>query len=363
VIEVDFQAQVGPFQLAPRLRIEREIVVLFGPSGAGKSLTLEAIAGLLRPRAGRIALDGRVVFDATAGIDVPPHARHMGYLVQEPALFPHLSVADNIAYGLHHLPRAERRRRVEAFVRLLGLEWLERRRPAAISGGQRQRVALARALAREPKVLLLDEPLAALDASVRTALRSELRRFATDLGLSVLLVTHDLSEAYNLGDRIAVMDAGRVLQCDARAVVLSRPASVRVAELMSVRNVLAGRVVGQGPHGVEVATALGVVVAGNGAASIGERVHLAVRAERVILERRDRPPRRLENRLAVSIVSEAAHGATHTLYLRVDGVVTGRPHDLEVDIPSHPYDVMGVARERAWHVSLPAEAVHLIHDG
>ena len=243
------------------LVVDREITVLYGHSGAGKTLTLEAIAGLLTPREGRITLHDQVVFDSASGINVPPQRRNLGYLVQSYALFPHLTVAQNIAYGIGHLSRAERRARVEEIAGMFGLHDLLDRRPARISGGQAQRVALARALVRQPRVLLLDEPFAAVDSSIRRTLRRELRQLAQRLDLSVVMVTHDLTEAYNVGDRLAVIDHGRVLQAGPRDEVFHRPATARAAELLGVQNIVPGRIVGGDRDHVHVATALGMVAA------------------------------------------------------------------------------------------------------
>ena len=226
MIHIDASLTLGDFELAPQLQVGPGITVLFGQSGAGKTLTLEAIAGLLTPNSGRIVIHGRSVFDATTGLNIPPYDRRLGYVVQSYALFPHLTVAQNVAYGVFDLPRAEREQRVDGLLRTLGIQDLADRRPARISGGQAQRTALARALVRRPRALLLDEPFAALDEGVALTLRRELRRLVRDLDLPVLMVTHDLTEASHIGDRIAVMDAGKVLQVGARPDVLQHPISL-----------------------------------------------------------------------------------------------------------------------------------------
>jgi ABC-type sulfate/molybdate transport systems ATPase subunit len=186
------------------------VTALLGPSGAGKTLTLRAIAGLLRPDAGRIVVGGRVLFDAGAGVDVPARERRVGYVFQQYALFPHLSVGENVAYGLHALPRAERAARVAEVLALVGLAGYERRAPRALSGGQQQRVALARALAPAPAVLLLDEPLAALDVPLRRRLAAELRALHERTGTPMVLVTHDPAEAARVADLVVYVDGGRV---------------------------------------------------------------------------------------------------------------------------------------------------------
>ena len=256
MIQIDVTLTLGSFRLAPKLQVGPGITVLFGQSGAGKTLTLEAVAGLLTPDRGRITIHGCPVFDSAAGLNVPPYDRRLGYVVQSYALFPHLTVAQNVAYGVFDLPRAERDRRVDGLLRTLGIDDLADRRPSQISGGQAQRTALARALVRRPQALLLDEPFAALDAGVALTLRRELRRLVRDLNLPVLMVTHDLTEASHIGDRIAVMDEGQVLQVGDRSDVLQRPRSARVARLLGIANVLEGEAVAS-DSGVRVHTPIG----------------------------------------------------------------------------------------------------------
>ncbi len=204
------------------------LIALLGPSGCGKTTTLRMIAGLERPDAGRILLDGR---DVTA---LPPYARRMGVVFQSYALFPHLSVAANVGFGLRmqRVPGAERARRAAAALALVGLADLSARRPRQLSGGQQQRVALARALAIEPDVLLLDEPLSALDAKLREELRVEMRILQRRVGATAVFVTHDQAEALALADLVAVMHQGRVAQIGPPEEVFERPATPFVADFV-----------------------------------------------------------------------------------------------------------------------------------
>src|SRR5437867_2860995 len=226
------------FTLAVEWRAAEPVVALFGPSGAGKTLTLQCLSGLLRPDSGRIVLNERVFFDGAAGVNLPPPARRLGYVFQGYALFPHLTVAENIAFGLKGLPRGRRRERTAAVIDRLGLGGLERRYPRELSGGQQQRVALGRALAVDPDLLLLDEPLSALDAPLRRQLREELREILSGCGTAAVVVTHDFTEAYRLADRIVVYEDGRIIQSAPRAELLWQPASEAVARIMGLRNVL-----------------------------------------------------------------------------------------------------------------------------
>lgn len=187
------------------------ITALLGPSGAGKSLTLRAIAGLARPDTGRIALGGAVLFDAERGVNVPARARSIGYMFQQYAIFPHLSVASNVGFGLHTHPAPQRARDVDELLALVGLGGFGARRPHTLSGGQLQRVALARALAPRPRLLLLDEPLAALDVPLRRQLGASLRMLHERTGTPMLLVTHDPQEADALADATVRLEGGAVV--------------------------------------------------------------------------------------------------------------------------------------------------------
>jgi ABC-type sulfate/molybdate transport systems ATPase subunit len=357
MLSVDFEKRVGSFQLRPRFDADEEMVVLLGPSGSGKSLTLRAIAGLLTPDAGRIEVPDGVVFDSESRTNVPPQGRNVGYVVQNLALFPHMTVAQNIAFSLSRWPATEQRDRVTELVELLGLGGLEDRLPGAISGGQQQRVALGRALAARPRVLLLDEPFTALDAPVRNALRREVARLRRQLGLLALFVTHDLQEAYALADRIAVYDQGEVLQVGSREEVFSQPQSVRVAQLLDARNIFEGVVVSKTEAFTEVETPwFRARARAEGSLAPEAKASLCVRPEHVILLRPDRGHAEpLDTVLDVELEDELATGNNHRLYLRV--LRDGQPTDclLEADLSAHPYQVMGVASERRWRVALSLE--------
>jgi molybdate transport system ATP-binding protein len=231
---IEARAGLGELELDATLTVApRECLALAGPSGAGKTSVLRTVAGLLRPRAGRVICGGDVWLDTARGIDVPPERRRCGYLFQEYALFGHLSAWRNVAYALHETPRGEREDRARELLDRFGLAARADARPATLSGGERQRVALARALARRPAALLLDEPLSALDARTRAAAARELAGVIRDAGVPVLLVTHDFAEAALLGDRVAVMDGGRVLQDGSASALAAAPASAFVASRRS----------------------------------------------------------------------------------------------------------------------------------
>src|SRR5215218_7532176 len=222
------ETRVGAVDLALELEVAAgSCLALAGPSGAGKTSVLRAIAGLLRPAQGRVVCDGETWFDAAARIDVAPERRRCGYVFQDYALFGHLSAWRNVAYGLRDVPRARRRAEALALLERFGVAALADERPGRLSGGERQRVALARALAAQPRALLLDEPLAALDARSAASAGRELAGLLRELQVPAILVTHDFAEAALLGDAVAVLDAGRIMQRGSAAA----PASAFVADL------------------------------------------------------------------------------------------------------------------------------------
>jgi putative spermidine/putrescine transport system ATP-binding protein len=219
-----------------------ELLALLGPSGCGKTTALRMLAGFEHPDSGQVLVDGE---DVTG---VPAHRRDAGMVFQSYSLFPHLSARDNVAFGLRMRGRgtAERRERAAELLELVGLPEHGDRYPHQLSGGQQQRIALARALALRPRVLLLDEPLSALDAKVRLSLREEIRRLQQELGITTLFVTHDQEEALSMADRVAVMHGGRLEQCAPPAELYARPATAFVAEFVGTMNRLGGRMTGAG---------------------------------------------------------------------------------------------------------------------
>ncbi|MGH7741275.1 MAG: ABC transporter ATP-binding protein [Candidatus Eiseniibacteriota bacterium] len=213
MLEVSLACRRGAFSLEVEFRASpRETLVLVGESGAGKSTLLHLLAGLLKPDSGRIALEGETWYDAASGVERPAFQRAVGYVAQDYALFPHLNARENVAFGLHaqRLPSAEIAPRVAATLERFGITALAERRPGELSGGQRQRVALARALILEPRLLLLDEPLSALDLRTRRTVRGELQRLLAEVTCNTVMVTHSPAEALAMGGRVAVLEEGRV---------------------------------------------------------------------------------------------------------------------------------------------------------
>jgi spermidine/putrescine transport system ATP-binding protein len=257
-----------------------EFFTMLGPSGCGKTTTLRMIAGFERPTSGRIMLDGNDV------ARVPPHQRHVNTVFQSYALFPHLNVAANVAFGLkyHKLNKAERDKRVGEALELVNLSGFARRKPSQLSGGQQQRVALARALVLRPRVLLLDEPLGALDARLRKNLQVELKALQAELGVTFVFVTHDQEEALTMSDRIAVMNNGQVEQAASPREVYEEPSTVFVAEFLGVSNMLAAEALGQDGDGCSVRIGDRMFHARQGATDARGDVQVMIRPERIGIE-------------------------------------------------------------------------------
>lgn len=360
MLELDIDKDLGDFQLRVAFKAGDAMAALFGPSGAGKSLTLHCIAGLVKPDRGRIALDGETVFDSRQGINLPPQRRQVGYVFQNYALFPHLTVEGNIGYGLHFLSAAQRRSRVEDALRRVRLEGLEKRFPRQLSGGQQQRVALARTLVTQPRVLLLDEPFSALDSAVRGRLQSELMQLLRQLNITTLLVTHNLPEAYALSERMIVYDAGRIIQDGHRDDVLYRPRTRSVARFTGTKNIFPATVRAVGPDHVTLEASLFSVIAPPQNLSVGDEVEFCIRPENIMVVRPSEPLRAAvkENLLHGVLVDELPRGSFHTLYFGIDS--SPKDYDLEIEVPNHAYQRLALAPGKNLTVSLKMGAIHVI---
>jgi molybdate transport system ATP-binding protein len=236
-LSVSLKKKVKGFTLDVAWEIGDELAVLFGYSGSGKSLTLQMIAGLLRPDEGIVRSNSKTYFNRSAGIDTPPWVRSFGYVFQDLALFPHMTVFRNIIFGAPEIPKAEKVSRAKEMIEAFKLTGLEDRYPSEISGGQKQRVAFARALIRQPDVLLLDEPFSALDHPLRLEMQGFLQEVREQFGIPVILVTHDFDEASSLADKLIVYSYGKVAQIGSLQEVMNQPASAEVQMLIDTKKV------------------------------------------------------------------------------------------------------------------------------
>lgn len=239
MLQVKITKNLGSFKLQTEFQAENEILGLLGPSGSGKSLTLRAIAGLETPDEGRIVVNNRVLFDSKQKINIQPRQRNIGCVFQNYALFPHLTVAENIAFGLKGFDQKTKKERLQEMLRIIRLEEYANHYPQQLSGGQQQRIALARTLITKPRLLLLDEPFAALDNHVRRHLENELLEiFRNNFIETVLIVTHNVEEVRRLCDRILVYDQGKCVQIGCKQTVIERPATLGAAKVVGCRNLL-----------------------------------------------------------------------------------------------------------------------------
>jgi molybdate transport system ATP-binding protein len=354
--------QERPIPLAVTLACAAgELLALVGPSGSGKSTILRTIAGIYTPERGRIDAGAETWLDTAAGVRRTAHERSVGFVFQHYALFPHLSALDNVIQAMGHVPPGERRERALHLLERTNLAGLEGRRPARLSGGQQQRVAVARALARDPKVLLLDEPFSAVDQVTREKLYEELVTLRRDLRIPIILVTHALVEASMLADRMCILHHGSTLQTDTPLAVMTRPASPLVARLVGLKNIFEAEIAShdrerrithirwfdaelEARHAPQFA--------------IGSRVAWSIPASHIVLHRRDRPSRgERENPVAGEVVRCLPMGETTAVALRA---VHGPRTDIFFSVPTHVAERNGIAAGETARVSLLADGIHLM---
>jgi molybdate transport system ATP-binding protein len=354
--------QRGPIPLDATLECAPgKVLALVGPSGSGKTTVLRAIAGLLRAGEGEIHSNGECWFDSRRGVDVETRRRRVGYVFQNYALFPHLSALHNVMEALLDRPAAEREQRARDVLARVRLAGLEVRVSAELSGGQQQRVAVARALAREPQVLLLDEPFSAVDRATRQRLYRELAELRRDLAMPVILVTHDLDEALMLADQLCVLHQGRTLQAGQPYAVMTRPDTVEVAQLVGLRNVFRAGVVSHD----EVRAVTLIEWRGHRlearlqtAYAPGTQVTWVIPQGHIVLHRRDRPSRgERENPVSGPVIECLPLGENVALTVAVNG--PGRP-PLFLTIPAHVARRNDIATGVEIGLSLLADGIHLM---
>ena len=345
------------FVLDVAVDVSSGITILFGPSGAGKSTLLDCIAGVVRPDTGRIVAGGDVLFDSSSAIRVPAQKRRIAYVFQTLALFPHLTVEENVAYGLSDLQDEARRARVAEILEAFRVEKLQKKKPGEISGGEKQRIALARSLVTEPRVLLLDEPLTGLDAELKSAIVDDLRSWNAARRIPILYVTHSREEVDALGERVIAMENGRVVSSGAPMDVLDAPRRKRLAQAAGFENLLSGTVLdlreADGVMRVRLGGSACEIEVPLSYAATGDLVRVAIRAGDILLATEQPHGLSARNIIEGRIVSLEPRGTT--VIARVDCGVTLTAHVT----PGAVRTLELVAGQRVWLV-LKTHSCHLV---
>jgi molybdate transport system ATP-binding protein len=344
------RADSAGFSLDLEFKADAGVTVLFGPSGSGKTQILDSIAGFVRPDEGRILLDDQILFDAAAGVHLPPQARNCGYVFQNYALFPNMTLRQNLEFAAERSPRLERHRRVNEMIDRFRLADAAGRRPHEVSGGQRQRCSIARALIGAPKLLLLDEPAQGMDAPLRVELYEVLRQVRADFKTPVLLVTHDLDECFELGEEMLILRAGRIVQSGTPRAILDQPANLEVARLLGKFNLIPAEIraldPGQRTSRVQVGEfeLAGPYFPGR---LKGDRVTLCVRPEQLkLLPRNGRPGQN-------QIPAELKRAVERPQYMRLEFA-----GGIAVDLARSEYLQRGDNQE--WLIEFPVDTLRVV---
>ncbi len=358
-VEVDIekthlQAKKSEFSLKAHFSSDNEIAVLFGPSGAGKTLTLHAIAGLVKPDKGRIRVNGRIYFDSERNINLSPQERRVGYVFQNFALFPHLTVEKNIMFGLRS------KKDVKEFERMLDIfeiHGLEKRYPSQLSGGQCQRVALARALITQPQILLLDEPFSSLDYATRVRLRRDLKKIREMIEIPIILITHNPVEAYTMADTLIVYRYGGIEQIGLPKEIFNKPKSERVARLVGINNIFKGKVCNVLEYEVVIQSQEKIIAPKISGLEIGDEVTWCIRSDQVMVLREDRPlGKAVERNIFSGRISEIIHkGMSYLLFIDGD-------FNLEVEMPVHAFERLCLEVGKTIKVSLKKSEIHIVKE-
>ncbi len=359
MLEVKIKKKLPGFTLDVSFSVNQEILAILGPSGSGKTMTLQCIAGLLCPDEGYVKLNDKILLDSAKRINRPAQTRKVGFVFQNYALFPHLTVTQNVLYGIHHIPIKDAKIKVAELLEKMNIGKLADRYPRQLSAGQQQRVAVARALAPEPEVLLLDEPFSALDSMVKERLQLELQSLQQFYKGNILFVTHDLAEGYKLSSSMAVFESGRIVQHDEKTRVVSYPANHVVARLVGFKNLMEGTVIEATDSRIlvevpELGGNLRTSVPPDTQLSFGQKVTVGIRPEYIQLTATPG-----ENTFT-GVVDRVAEGVTSTnYYFHIDAVGATR-HYIMVILPSHFSSVVNEGKSN--YLYFPPERIVIITD-
>ncbi|MBI4596626.1 MAG: ABC transporter ATP-binding protein [Candidatus Tectomicrobia bacterium] len=359
----NIRAAFSGFSLEANWQAGAEIIILAGPSGSGKTLTLHMIAGLFKPNSGFIKVGNDIYYDSTRSISLTPQERCVGYVFQDYALFPHMTVGRNITYALRGKTLRESQRATEEMLDFLRIKEIEKCYPKEISGGQKQRVALARALVRKPHILLLDEPFAALDLQIRSILQEGIREIQNLFPIPIVLVTHDLVDAYALADKLVVYIQGRCHQVGPPEEVFSAPKTVEVARFVGTQNINEGEIqqIDQG-NGLVYFSSKGHVFEAFGRQEHdlhpGKRIFWCIRPERIMILKKGRPIKDSlkENILEGNLISLTPKGASFLL----DFIEKEKGLALRVEVPEHIVGKLNLGIGTEIRVSLKRSGIHFI---
>ncbi len=351
MIQAWLKLRFSAFDLDVELSAGPGVTVLYGASGAGKTLTLDCIAGFAKPDSGRILLNDRILFDGAAQVHLRPQERQCGYVFQNYALFPHMTLRENLAFAAEQRPRLDRHRFVNEMLERFHLTEFAAHYPHQVSGGQKQRCSIARALVGSPKALLLDEPSRALDAKLRDELHTLLRDLRADLKIPILLVTHDLEECFVLGDKMLIYLGGRIVQCGEPRKILERPASVEIARILGYANIFEAEILALDPgRNTSRLGALGQELAGTyyPGRFIGDRVFVCIQAGELRLHGIAGPNRVPLKLLRVSDRTQAVH-----IEFSQDIKLDSQRQEYERQLDNRQLD------NKDWFVEFPVEAMRL----
>jgi molybdate transport system ATP-binding protein len=343
------------FALDATFTADQGITVLFGASGSGKTTTLRSIAGMVTPDAGKISLGDSVYFDSAARVNLAMQKRRVGFVFQDYLLFPHLTAAENVAYGAKARQERARRQHVDGLLKLLGVDYAAGRRPAELSGGEQQRVALARALASDPAILLLDEPLSAVDVTTRSRLLDEIVEVQQKTAVPFLYVTHSPADAVRIGDELLVMAEGRIVQQGKPPEVFNAPLNVPAARVVGTENILAGRIAAHQPEeGISIVDLDRCrMVIPHSQLAVGSRVTLGIRAEDIIVSR-ERISRTSARNLLAGTVKRLLRDAENVELVADCGV------DLKVRITPQAEHALELAPGAEIYLLIKASSCHIL---